>query len=337
MTATQGEDISFVLQAAPDAGQLPAMASRAESLGFETLCTADHPGLTVSPFAALAAAAPSTQTIRLGTAVVNAGVRDPFDIASDVATLDLLSDGRALLGLGAGSTPSEWTSRGREYPSPGERIEHLSRVIPVIQGLLAGDHVHFDDPRFSLVDAHLNLIPANPIPLLVGGNSQALVRVGARYADIVEIGGLGPTLPDGYLHEVRWKTAQIERVVAAFHDAAGEHRPRLGALVQLVALTDDAEGAAQRFLADIAERIPSAVLLTIDDLLSAPFVLIGTVDEIVDKVLHLRDRWGIVRYTVRAPSADDIAAVLFRLTGGGSASSVGEQRRARGCAAFAIQ
>jgi alkanesulfonate monooxygenase SsuD/methylene tetrahydromethanopterin reductase-like flavin-dependent oxidoreductase (luciferase family) len=131
VTATDGEGISFGLQAAPDAGQWPAFASRAESLGFETLCTADHPGLTVSPFAALAAAAPSTKTIRLGTAVVNAGVRDPFDIASDVATLDLLSDGRALLGLGAGSTPSEWTSRGREYPSPGERIEHLSRVTSI--------------------------------------------------------------------------------------------------------------------------------------------------------------------------------------------------------------
>jgi alkanesulfonate monooxygenase SsuD/methylene tetrahydromethanopterin reductase-like flavin-dependent oxidoreductase (luciferase family) len=110
--------ISFAVQAAPtDAGAWVSQARRVEAIGFEVLCAADHPGVTVSPFVALAAVATETRSVGLGTAVVNAGVREPFDIASDVASLDLLSGGRAFLGLGAGHTPSEWSAVGRPYPS----------------------------------------------------------------------------------------------------------------------------------------------------------------------------------------------------------------------------
>jgi probable F420-dependent oxidoreductase len=250
--------------------------------------------------------------LRLGTGVLNGGVRDPFDIANDAATLDLVSAGRALLGIGAGHTPVEWTASGRAYPSATERIERLSVLIPLVQQLLAGDTVTYDGPHFRLVDARLELAP-RAIPLLVGGNGEALVRVGAAHADIVEIGGLGRTLPDGHFHEPRWKAAQVNRVVAAFHDAVGVRKVRLGTLVQFVAVTDRAEAAAEKMLASLAEHLPPGALPALDDLLTAPFVLIGTVDEIIDRVLDARRRWGIVRYTIRTPAIDDIAHVIAAL------------------------
>ena len=148
------------------------------------------------------------------------------------------------------------------------------------------------------------------IPLLVGGNGEALVRTGARHADIVEIGGLGRTLPDGHFHEPRWTAPQIARVVDAFHDAVGARDVRLGALVQFVAVTDQAEATATGLLKSLSEHLPPASLPSLQDVLSAPFVLIGTVDEIADKVLEVRHRWGIDRYTVRAPAIDDINRVL---------------------------
>jgi probable F420-dependent oxidoreductase len=269
--------------------------------------------MTVSPFVALAAVAPATSLLQLGTGVLNTAMREPFDIANDAATLDFVSDGRAFLGLGAGHTPAEWRAVGKAYPSASERVARLAELIPLVQQLLAGESVTSNGPRFRLLDARLGAAPRRPIPLLVGGNSPALVRVGAAHADIVEIGGLGRTLPDGHFHEPRWQAAQIDRVVDAFHDGAGVRRPRLGALVQFVALTDDAGATAARLLASLAEHVPSAALPTIEDVLAAPFVLIGTVEEITNKVLEARHRWGLVRYTIRAAAIDDISQVMAML------------------------
>jgi probable F420-dependent oxidoreductase len=302
------EQVSFAVQAAPER-DWSAFARRVEDLGFEALCLADHPGLTASPFVAAAAAATLTTSLRLGTGVVNCGVRSPLDIASDAATLDLVSGGRALLGVGAGHTPAEWHAIGETFPTAAERIERLAASIDVVQRLLAGETVTCDGPYFRLVDARLELAP-RAMPLLVGGNSEALVRIGAAHADIVEIGGLGRTLPDGHFHVPRWAPRQIDRIVEVFHDAVGERDVRLGALVQSVTVTDHAEALATALLRTFSEHIPESFLPSVEELLVAPFVLIGTVDEITDKVLGARRRWGIDRYTVRANSVDDIAQVI---------------------------
>jgi alkanesulfonate monooxygenase SsuD/methylene tetrahydromethanopterin reductase-like flavin-dependent oxidoreductase (luciferase family) len=197
----------------------------------------------------------------------------------------------------------------RTYPTPSERIERLGVLIQLVQRLLAGEAVTYDGPHFQLVDARLELAPC-AIPLLVGGNGEALVRTGARHADIVEIGGLGRTLPDGHFHEPRWTEPQIARVVDAFHDAVRARDVRLGALVQFVAVTDQAEATAAGLLKSLSAHLPLPFLPSLQDVLSAPFVLIGTVDEIADKVLDVRHRWGIDRYTVRAPATDDVAHVI---------------------------
>jgi probable F420-dependent oxidoreductase len=306
------EGISFAVQAAPAGTEWAGFAQRVERLGFEALCVADHPGMTASPFVAAAAAVPLTRSLRIGTGVLNGGLREPFDIASDAATLNLVSAGRALLGIGAGHTPAEWAALARTCPTPSERVERLGVLIQLVQQLLAGEAVTHDGPHFQLVDARLELAPCT-IPLLVGGNGAALVRIGAAHADIVEIGGLGRTLPDGHFHEPRWTATQIARVIDAFHDAVGARHVRLGALVQFVAVTDQAEAAAAGLLTSLSEHLPTGSLPTLQDLLSAPFVLIGTVDEITDKVLDVRRRWGIDRYTVRAPAVDDVARVIAML------------------------
>jgi len=66
-----------------------------------------------------------TERIRLGTYVLQAGVREPLDMANDAATLDLLDPGRVVLGMGAGHTPVEWGAIGRRRPAPAKRIARL--------------------------------------------------------------------------------------------------------------------------------------------------------------------------------------------------------------------
>jgi alkanesulfonate monooxygenase SsuD/methylene tetrahydromethanopterin reductase-like flavin-dependent oxidoreductase (luciferase family) len=84
------------VQAQPrDAASWGALARRAETAGYDALLAADHPGVVASPFVALAAAAGVTERLGLGTYVANAGIREPLLLASDVATLDVVSGGRA--------------------------------------------------------------------------------------------------------------------------------------------------------------------------------------------------------------------------------------------------
>jgi probable F420-dependent oxidoreductase len=281
--------IEFALQASlADAASWRSLAARAETAGFAALLVADHPGLSASPFVALAAAASATSTITLGTYVLNTGVRDPVHVASDVATLDVVSGGRALLGLGAGHTPAEWEVSGLPYPSATTRVDELFRFVERVL-------VRLQDPEVLPR-------PVQPrIPLLLGGGNRRLLEYAVAHADIVGLSGLGRTLADGHSHEVRWSTRDVDALAASVRGAAC-----VDVLVQHVEITGDREAATARFVAGV----PS---LAVEDLLSCPFVLIGTEDEIAAHVLASRERWGIDRFTVRANALDAISGVIDRL------------------------
>jgi len=301
----------FVLQAFD--ADLRAIAARAESAGLDGLAVADHPGMTWSPFVALTSAAVATERLGLGTAVINCGVREPLDVAADAATLQAISGGRLTLGLGAGHTPSEWSQLGRERPSPSARIDRFETVVRAVVALLAGDRVSVGGIHLSLDDARLEMsLPAFP-KLLVGGGNPRLVRLGCELADVVELGGIGRTLPDGQYHEPRWSPADVDSAVAAFAsscDASGR-RPTLGALVQHVEITDDAEGAVRRYLDQAAKVIPSELIPSVADVFECPYVLVGTADELVDKLRRLQRRWGFTRFTMR--TLDPAAELIGRL------------------------
>ena len=256
---------------------------------------------------ALAAAAAATSQIALGTYVANAGVRDPLQLAADVATLDLVSHGRALLGIGAGHTPAEWTMSGREYPPPDARVTRLIESVEVIEQLLVGETVNYNGDTVVLRDAAL----ATPrpvhgrIPLLIGGNNRRLLEFAGAKADIVGIAGLGRTGADGHTHEVRWRDEQIDASLGAIHRGAQDRlaAPEIDALVQYVEVTPDAGAATAR----LAARIPG---VSADDIRSSPFVLIGTETEIAREVRNHHARWGISRFTVRTDAFDAAARVV---------------------------
>ena len=118
-------DIRLSVQRSPRDHPRLALAQRVEALGFDALLVGDHRDSGASPWLALASAAAVTERIRLGTYVLQAGVREPLDMANDAATLDLLDPGRVVLGMGAGHTPVEWGAIGRRRPAPAKRIARL--------------------------------------------------------------------------------------------------------------------------------------------------------------------------------------------------------------------
>ncbi|MDI6104389.1 LLM class flavin-dependent oxidoreductase [Actinoplanes sp. NEAU-A12] len=297
---------AFALQAQPaDAASWLELAARAEAAGFDTLQAADHPGSCAAPYVALAAAAAVTSRIGLGSYVSNAGVREPLLLAADVATLDVVSGGRARLGLGAGHTPAEWLAVGRERPDVRGRVDRCLAVAEAVRALLDGATVTVHTPHLDLHEAHL----ARPrpvqarIPLTLGTSNSRMLHWAGAHADIVGLSGLGRTLADGHRHAVRWSpdqiASQIEQVTAG---AAGRDAPpALEALVQFVEITDDAEATAAPYAEELALSVP--------DLLDAPFALIGTAAEIRAAVERHEKRWGITRFAVRADAFDAVASL----------------------------
>ncbi|MFE9577888.1 TIGR03621 family F420-dependent LLM class oxidoreductase [Nocardia sp. NPDC006044] len=293
-----------------EVGSWPDFARGCEAEGFDALMVPDHPGVFVAPFVALAAAATATETIRLGTNVVNAGMWEPLLLAGEVGTLDAMSGGRALFGIGAGHNPAEWTMQGRAHPSAADRVARMIEVTGTTRRLLAGETVTFAGAHVQLHDAVLALPRPvqQPVPVLVGGNGTRVLRYAAATADIVGFSGLGRTLPDGRSHETRWSRDQIDAQVEIARNAADQagRAPAFEALVQHVEITDDAEGACARF----AEDIPTT---SAAELLDSPYVLIGTIDELVSELRGHQKRWGFDRFVMRAAARTAGAQLLEAL------------------------
>lgn len=302
-------DVRIGVQAAPDdALGWRTLAQEVERLGLSSLLVADHPGSGPAPFVALGAAAAETERIALGSYVVNAGVWDPLSLASSVATLDLVSGGRALLGIGAGHTPAEWTMRGLPYPTSSARVQRMVELVGVTQRLLQGETVTFDGEHITAVDAVLD--EPRPvqrrIPLVVGGYGRRVLAYAAEHADVVALSGLGRTLDDGHRHEALWSDADIDMRLDAVASAAAGRAPEVEALVQVVELTDDAEAAAVR----LASKVPN---LMPDQVISAPFAWVGTAEEIASQLRDHNRRWGIARYVVRSSATEGAGRIIKAL------------------------
>lgn len=303
--------ITVSVQAEPrDLDSWLALARRLESAGFRGLLMGDHPGSGASPWPALGSAAAVTQTLKLGTYVAQAGVREPMHVAAEAASLDVLAPGRVLLGIGAGHTPQEWEDIGRSRPAPRDRAGRLAEFVEAVARLLKGDLVTLDGSYLVLRGSRLDGLPvgASRVGLVVGGGHPQVLRTAARRADVVGLSGLGRTLPDGHHHEVRWSAedlgAQLQIIAAEARAAA--RAPVLEALVQIVRVTPDRAASIE----EISGRIPG---MSAQDAARTPFLLIGTYDQMAAQLRAQAEELGISSYVVREPAVPDIERVLARL------------------------
>ncbi len=307
MTAWNPDRVRVLYQVRGDdpAAQLDEIRT-AEQLGFNAAVVPDHVGHLASPLPLLSAAAAVTEHIRLGTMVLNNEMRNPVQLAWDIATLDRVSGGRIELGLGAGHTPQEFAATGIERRAGRLRKARLAEAVEIIGPLLAGSTVDLDGEHYTIRNASILPAVQRPLPILVGGNGATLLEHAARHADLIGLQGLGRTLADGHAHTVDWRCAhldaQVEVITAAAQGRATP--PRLSALVQVAAVTDDPAAV----LDPILDRVDG---LDRDDAAEIPYLLIGTVDQIVAKIERLRARWGIADLVVR--ELDGFAPVLEAL------------------------
>src|ERR1700720_2356474 len=154
-------------------------ARKLEGLGYATLTVPDHLTDFFAPMPALISAAEATKNLRVGTNVLNNDFRHPVLVAREAATVDLLTEGRLQLGLGAGHMQSEYEQAGLHFDRGRTRVERLSEAVTLIKGLLKGEQVAFAG-RYYRGTAHtIYPLPAqlpHP-PILLGAKDRGLLTL----------------------------------------------------------------------------------------------------------------------------------------------------------------
>ncbi len=234
--------------------EIVAEARHADRTGWHAVYLADHfmgdgggfgpPDTpTLEATAGLAALAAMTDRVRLGPLVLGNTYRHPAVVANWVVTLDHISHGRAVLGMGAGWQLNEHQQYGIELPSPGERITRFDEACAALRGLLDAPPTTFEGTHYRLQDALCSPPPVQrPLPLLIGGKGDRMLGVVARHADQWNMWGLPDTIAA--------RGAVLDRRCEAIgRDPGSVHRSTQA----LVMLTDDrARGAA--FVDSVAPR-----------------------------------------------------------------------------------
>lgn len=161
------------------------MARRAEGLGYSSLTVPDHLDGQLGPIAVLMAAADATTRLRVGHLVLANDYRHPVILAKELATLDLLSDGRLDLAPGAGHDENDYRAIGLTFDRPGERIDRLEEALEIIYGLFGPEPFSYEGKHYRVRGLDGQPKPAQPrVPLLVGVGGPRMLRLAARRADI---------------------------------------------------------------------------------------------------------------------------------------------------------
>ena len=265
-------------------------ARRAEDLGYDVVQVPDHLGMT-SPFPTVIAMAEATSRVRLSTMVLNAGFYRPALLARDVATVDLLTDQRFELGIGAGPdfAKPEFEALGLPFPSGRQRIEHLGHTLGELRRLFADEHQPPVNRR---------------IPVLVAGRGDRMVRTAVEHADTVSL----PGVPFDRLDSTDDGTAALARRVEFVREAAGVRADDLE--LGLTLLSVHVTGHGQPDLTFPRMFHPD---LSDTQLGYLPGVLQGSAREIADTLRHYRDAYSVTHFSIAAPLLAPMAEVIAEL------------------------
>lgn len=286
----------LVAASAPSRAVWVDLARRAEELGYATLLVPDRTSMGIlAPMPALAVAASVTNSLRVGSYVFCNGYRHPVLLAREAATLDLLSEGRFELGLGAGVSSTESEQMGIPFASAGTRVGHLEEAIQVIKQLFSEELVNYNGKYYTITDLRGHIKPAQKphMPMLVAGAGERMLKLAAREADIIAIGskiipgrGADPT------------DATLEQKLAWIKEAAGQRFAdlELSQTIYDLEITDSEAPVSQT----TGWSIPKRPLST---------------EQAVTHLREQRERYGFSYLQVSAGQMENFAPVVARLTG----------------------
>ena len=286
-------------------------ARRIEELGFSTLFIPDHFDDQLAPLPALTAAAAATTTLRIAGLVFDNDYRHPLVFAKECATMDLLSDGRLELGIGAGWMETDYVASGIPYDRPGVRIDRLTEALTIMKGLFGDGKVNFKGKHYTITE-HAGC--PKPVqkphpPILVGGGGKRVLSLAAREADIV---GVNFNLAPGAVNREVMATGDAtstETKIGWIRDAAGIrfNDLELNVTVFVSIVTDDREG--------MAERMAPGFGMSASDVLASPHALIGTIDQMAETLQQRREQFGFSYVAFSGDGYEALAPLVKQLAG----------------------
>ncbi len=315
---THARPFRFAVQAtaAGSAAEWRDLARQAEDLGYSTLFHADHyvgPGPAsegsllgaqqLAPIASMAAAAAWTTTLRIGCRVFCIDYHVPAVLAKEAATLDLMSDGRLELGIGAGWHADEYHAMGLEFADAPDRVDKLVEVVALLKAFWSGEQIDLDGAHVHV--AGFSGLP-RPVqeqaPLMIGGGKKRVLSFAAREATIVSMNNVPWAEPD--------PMGEAERRIGYIRAASAD---RFGGLelesaVSFVEITDDARAVLEKAAPGLRDADPRK-------LAEHPNVLVGSIGELVDRLEQRRERLGLSYISVNGKDAEAFAPVVAQLAG----------------------
>ena len=287
--------------------QFRAHAQTAEALGYDLIVFPDHlvnegPERQYDPtskaydhIVMAAAVMEATRKIRVGHLVLCNLFRHPAITAQSLMTLDRLSGGRLVAGLGSGWTETEFKMSGIPFPPITERLRMLDEAMTCILSLWKNERTNFDGEFYHFKDAILWPKPVQQPhpPIIVGGGGKGLLRIAAKYADYVNIipdaGKRGHismevvkrTTDESFREKVRFVRDEAKRL-GRKPDAV-----RVSNFVFSTVISDSREATRKT-----AEMMAPMFGQTADQILASPMILIGTPEECIAELKRRAKDWG---------------------------------------------
>jgi probable F420-dependent oxidoreductase len=303
---------SFAVQAAPAKHfrDWASIAHRAEALGYRALLVPDHQG-SGGPITGMAIAGASTTSLKIGSLVMAVDFYNPIVLIQELMTLAALLDGRLEVGLGAGWMTQDYERTGTRMAQAKSRIDGLREFVSLLLAMWTGTPTTHTGAHYRCADAVGAPPPGSDLCLVLGGGGRQMIELAAEQASIVNLGASmvagSKTAPLGAGGRVDAFARRADRV-----REIAERRgflPELQCLAYETCITAAARNHVQRHVCDSFGLAP-------DDVLKSPLALVGTIDEVCEKLIALRSRLGISYWVVKSPVMEDFAPVVARLAGG---------------------
>ena len=263
-------------------------AQTAEALGYEEFYSLDHIG-NVDPFVPLMVVAEATETMRVGPLVLNNELHHPVLLARTAATVDQMTGGRLVLGLGAGYAQAELESAGIELRPPGPRVSRYEESLSVVRQLLDTGRAAVDGHhRISIED--LGVTPVQDrIPFLIAARGRRMIDIAARHADIFQFTGIVHRA-DGTRSYGGFHRDDFSERSAWLREAAGERYDEIE--LSVVVLRSHLGPGADDAVDSVADE------LEVDRALveGSPFLMFGSVQQVVEKLHRLREEHSVSHY-----------------------------------------
>ena len=287
--------------------QFISLARKIEDMGYAIYLIPDHFVDVISPIAALMAVADAT-SLRIGSYVFDNDFRHPAVVAREAASLDLLSEGRFELGLGAGWVEADYTQTGLPFDPPGVRVSRLTESVQIIKGLFAEGPFTFAGHHYTITEMEAWPKPVQhpSLPIMIGASGRRMLSFAAREADII---GLLVPSQNSQLHLAEGSSAAVAKRIEWVREAAADRFDELefNILILRLLITDDRKAGVEELAKDTG--------MTSEQVLDNVHILVGTVDQIVEDLQMRREQFGISYITARDHDMNDFAPVVARLAG----------------------